>query len=125
MTQDGTGVAWLDRQTQASFERLLPRLAGQFGAAAERDAWQTFVERLNSHFPRLFRFLYRLYGDQYDFFYYLENILLIAARGALARLPELCALDAGREADPNWFRSNTTNQSLNLAPYEFVWLSLA
>ncbi len=125
MTQDGTGVAWLDRQAQASLERLLPRLEGQFGAAAERDAWQTFVERLNAHFPRLFRLLYRLYGDQYDFFYYLENILLIAACEALARPPELCALDAAREADPNWFRSNTTTQDLNSAPYEFVWLNPA
>ncbi len=106
MTQDGPGAAWLDRQARVSLERLLPRLKGQFGAAAERGTWQAFVERLNAHFPHLFRLLYQLYGDQYDFFYHLESILLTAARLALARPPELCALDAAREADLNWFHSN-------------------
>jgi amylosucrase len=105
-TQNRPEAAWLDRQAKVSLDRLLSRLEGQFGAAAENGAWQAFVERLNAHFPRLFRLLYQLYGSRYDFFYYLEKILLTATRLALARSPELRSLDATREEDPNWFHSN-------------------
>jgi amylosucrase len=106
MTQDGPEAAWLDRQAQASLERLLPRLRPQCGARDDAAAWQGIAKRLDDHFPRLFRLLYQLYGDQDDFFDHLETILLTAARLALARPPELRALDTARETDPDWFQSN-------------------
>ncbi len=61
--------------------------------------------RLEAQFPRLFGLLLHLYGDRYDFFYHLEQILAAAARMALARPAELSALDAAREADRDWFQS--------------------
>jgi amylosucrase len=106
MTPDRLEAVWLERQAQVSLERLLPRLEAQCTAPADGAGWGLFVQRLSTHFPRLFRLLYQLYGDQYDFFYHLESILITATRLALARPPELRALDAAREADPGWFQSN-------------------
>jgi len=106
MTQDSPEAVWLERQAQVSLERLLPRLEAQCTAPADGAGWRLFVQRLSTHFPRLFRLLYQLYGNQYDFFYHLESILLMATRLALARPPELRALDAARENDPGWFQSN-------------------
>jgi amylosucrase len=106
MTQDRPEAVWLEQQAQVSLERLLPRLEAQCTAPGDGAGWRLFVQRLSTHFPRLFRLLYQLYGNQYDFFDHLETILLTATRLALARPPELRALDAAREADPGWFQSN-------------------
>ncbi|HKL78199.1 MAG TPA: alpha-amylase family glycosyl hydrolase, partial [Gammaproteobacteria bacterium] len=72
---------------------------------ADPGEWEVFKERLDRHFPRLFRLLHGLYGSQYDFFYHLEVILASATEMWLARPDELKALDALREADPHWFQS--------------------
>jgi len=95
-----------ERQAQVSLERLLPRLEAQWPTAAEEAGWRLFAQRLTTHFPRLFHLLHQLYGQRDDFFDHLESILLTASRLALARPPELRALDAAREAKPGWFQSN-------------------
>jgi len=61
--------------------------------------------RLDEHWPRLFRLLYQLYGHHYDFFYYLESILLTAVDCWLERPPVLKDLDRKRENDPSWYLS--------------------
>jgi len=61
--------------------------------------------RLDEHWPRLFRLLYQLYGHHYDFFYYLESILLTAADCWLERSEPLKELDRKRENDPGWYLS--------------------
>lgn len=98
---------WLERQADLTLTRLLPRLEAAFRREAKADpaAWQTLTSRLQAHFERLFGLLYHLYGSQYDFFYHLEQILITAARMALARPTELKALDETRERDPLWFQS--------------------
>ncbi len=98
---------WLERQADLTLTRLLPRLEAAFRREAKADpaAWQTLINRLQAHFERLFGLLYHLYGSQYDFFYHLEQILITAARMALARPAELKALDETRERDPLWFQS--------------------
>ncbi len=98
--------AWLDQHAQLTLDRLLPALELRFAARTRSKVWRAFVQRLNVHFPRLFKLLFYLYSDQYDFFYHLETIVTTAARAALARSPELRALDAEREAEPQWFQSN-------------------
>ena len=65
--------------------RLLPRLEERFRDRVEPVEWQGYLERIKTHFPRLFRLLYQLYGSQYDFFYHLENILAIATSMWLER----------------------------------------
>ena len=64
------------------------------------------MTRLRAHFGRLFELTVRIYGDHYDFYYHLEELLAGMARSWLARPAELKALDADREANPNWFQSN-------------------
>src|SRR5512135_531738 len=103
-TQAQPDVVWFETQSRHTLERLLPRLADHSRMTA--DQWQAFTQRLNAHFPRLFKLLYRVYGQQYDFFYYLEELLHIAARMWLARSDQLKTLDVAREQNPQWFQSN-------------------
>src|ERR1041385_3812342 len=93
------------QQAQLSLSRILPRLEERFASQADPADWEAFAIRLNANFPDLFRLLLHLYGGHYDFFYQLESILATAARMWLDRPAELKALDALREADPQWFHS--------------------
>ncbi len=93
---------WFREQSQLTLERLLPRIDPILGASETRDI---FLERLDEHFPRLFHLLYDLYGNQYDFFFHLEQILSHMARMFVNRPPELKLLDTKREADLLWFQS--------------------
>ncbi len=69
------------------------------------ESMEVIDARLEEYWPRLFELLYRLYGDHYDFFYYLERILLTAIDCWLSRPPELAELDIRRENDPGWYLS--------------------
>ncbi len=93
---------WLAQEARTSLERLWPRLepalAGVSGAGR-------FRQRLDAQFPTLFRLLYQIYGDRYDFFYHLEQILLSAIRMFAQRPDALKAHDEARERDPQWFQS--------------------
>jgi len=91
-----------DKEANISLQRLLPRLTPRLAAGQERD---TFTRRLEQHFPALFRLLVDLYGQRYDFFYHLEQILITAAEGYAARPADLKALDDVREQNPHWFQS--------------------
>lgn len=94
-------------ETERSLHRLLPRLAQEFAAQQESQAWQHFLRRLDLHFPNLFRLLIGLYGGRYDFFYHLERIIALAARSWLERPADLKALDLAREANPDWYQAET------------------
>jgi amylosucrase len=98
----------MDFETAYTLERLLPRLEQRLGAAiADQPAvWAVFVRRLQQHFERLFDALRTLYGEQYDFFYYLEELLIEMAKAWFARPAVLRELDGQREANPDWFQSN-------------------
>lgn len=93
---------------QRSLARLLPRLNAQYAgfAAAHPQEWQTFLRRLQVHFPRLFTILLEIYGRQYDFFYHLEALLNHLAQSWVERPPDLKQLDSAREEDAGWFQSN-------------------
>ncbi|MEO0014808.1 MAG: hypothetical protein RLZZ535_3197, partial [Cyanobacteriota bacterium] len=94
------------KRSATSLSRLLPRLEERFCDHVDTVEWQGYLERINTHFPRLFQLLYQLYGNQYDFFYHLENILASATSMWLARSDDLKALDVMRQADPQWYQSN-------------------
>ncbi len=95
-----SSVAWRERQSTLTLDRVLPRLIGQFAGDA---GWSAVEHRIRAHFPVLFRELFAIYGERYDFLYHLEAILTAAIRMALARPADLRVLDTAREARPDWF----------------------
>ena len=97
---------WIQKQANFSLSRLLPLLTEKFSDKVEEGEWQRYIQRLTQHFPRLFGLLYRLYGKEYDFFYHLSEIINTATKAWIERSPELKALDAIREHDPEWYQSN-------------------
>ena len=99
----------LNRKIAISLQRLKPRLRSCLAenAAADPQAWQQFDQRLDVHFPRLFRLYHDLYRDNYDFFYHLEDLLCTLGRLWFARPPDLRVLDGEREKDPLWFQSQS------------------
>jgi len=97
---------WFEREAKVSLNRILPHLLPILTAADDdRTHAAAFLARLETHFPTIFTLLYELYGDRYDFFYFLERILLTAARMSAERPPELRNLDQQREDDPHWYKS--------------------
>jgi len=99
----------LNAEASSSLEKLLPRLRTAFSEqiAADAQAWKVLTERLDAHFPALFRLYHHLYAERYDFFYHLEALLVELAKAAFSRPADLRALDLEREANPLWFQSNT------------------
>ncbi len=95
----------LEIETSRTLSRLMPRIEAQFADQFGDADWEIFVDRLNAHFPRLFRLLVELHGSCYDFFYHLEQVLMLAAESWLQRPAELKQLDSERETDPRWFQS--------------------
>ena len=70
---------WLVLQAHLSLTRLLVRMNGRFAGETNAETWTKFTRRLEANFAQLFRLLLYLYGQHYDFFYHLENILAAAA----------------------------------------------
>ncbi len=96
----------LDYEADLSLRRLRPRLDAEWERSQTPDeAIDKFELRLKHHWPKAFKLLFELYGQRYDFFYHLEQILLTAARGWADRSETLRELDAHRINEPEWFQS--------------------
>lgn len=98
----------LPLETQRTLARLMPRIEARFGAeiASQPENWRAFQTRLETHFPRLFGLLLQLYGQRYDLYYHLEELLTLLAQSWFERRAELKELDSEREKSPRWFQSN-------------------
>ncbi|NPV86165.1 MAG: amylosucrase [Anaerolineae bacterium] len=98
----------LSYHAKRTFQRLYPSLEEHFASFAvnQPDEWKAFTCRLERHFEPLFGILYQLYGNVYDFYYYLEQLLICMAEAWEQRSRELKDLDAEREQNPHWFQSN-------------------
>ena len=94
------------KEIQTSLARLMPRLEARFADQVDQGDWHGYVQRIHTHFPRLFKLLFQLYGQQYDFFYHLEDIMATATQMWVERPDDLKALDVMREADPHWYQAN-------------------
>ncbi|TVR24571.1 MAG: amylosucrase [Anaerolineaceae bacterium] len=92
---------WAQQAAELTITRLLPRLEPLLKDDAHREG---FMRRLHMHLPRALWHLHRIYGDQFDFFYHLEQLLHTAASYHGERREALKQLDAQREADPLWFK---------------------
>ena len=64
-----------------------------------------FIARAITHLPRLRGLFQRLYGERDDWLDRLRDVVLLAAGSWASRSEELKALDARRDADPDWFES--------------------
>jgi amylosucrase len=98
----------LEYETRRTLKRLLPRVEQTLADQISTDAqgWDEFITRLDTHFPVLFKLYAEIYGDRYDFFYHLEDLLISLARAWFARPNDLRTLDKVRETNPLWFQSN-------------------
>ncbi len=93
-------------ESELSLKRLLPRIEPVWQAAGtEAKVQHEFETRLQEHWLPLFVLLRELYGDRYDFFYHLEQILVTAAQAWAHRPGALRAGDHHRVNEPDWFMS--------------------
>ncbi|PXA05530.1 amylosucrase [Coraliomargarita sinensis] len=98
-------------EAERSLRRIRPKILDRIERSeSSRFSFEERVEvidaRLAEHWERLFMLLHQLYGNHYDFFFYLENILLTAIDCWLNRPDDLYDLDIRRENDPGWYLSN-------------------
>jgi amylosucrase len=91
----------LAQQAVAARSHIDRRLA-EAGAGVD----EAFRGRLDAHFERLFTAFSDVYGERADCLEQLAALLVVAASAAAERPADLRALDAAREADPDWFLSN-------------------
>lgn len=98
----------IERESHRSLNRILPRVEGILKPLIERDrlGWEQFSSRLHRNFPTLFTYYADVYSDRYDFFFYLEDLVVSIARSWFSRSPDLRKLDSTRESNPRWFESN-------------------
>ncbi|MFT6926382.1 MAG: amylosucrase [Psychromonas sp.] len=73
-----------------------------------------FLSRLDKNFPALFAKLHHLYGEQYDFFYHLQQLVVHLAAGVAARSKKLKQKDKLRLNKPDWYRDQ---KMLGMAAY--------
>lgn len=97
-----------DKKITTTIKRLTIRLESRFSELIRSDpeSWEQFLVRFNDHFPTLFRSYYKLYRDQYDFYYHLEELICSLTRMWFLRPVDLRTLDKEREGNPLWYQSN-------------------
>jgi amylosucrase len=94
------------QQILAAKSFVVQRLAAAAAAEAGGSDWPAFASRFDAVFPTLCELFADLYGEREDCLDHLAELVLLAARSWRERSPDLKTLDAAREADPGWFRSN-------------------
>ncbi len=92
---------WSERHAAVALERLWPRIAPTLELPEAEQA--TFEARLHQEWPRLFRLFVELYGQHYDCFYHLEQLLIETANSWSVRPAWLKQRDAKREQHPHWY----------------------
>ena len=98
----------IEREANRTLKRLLPRAEKELtnSISADPQGWEQFTQRLQKNFTALFDLYLGLYGERYDFFFHLEDLIVSLARSWFARAADLRELDQAREQDPLWFQSN-------------------
>ena len=98
----------IEREARRSLTRILPRVKGILRSEIKKDrlGWEQLSSRLHKHFLMLFTLYADVYGDRYDFFFYLEDLILSMARLWFSRPQDLRQLDSAREENLRWFESN-------------------
>jgi amylosucrase len=99
---------WIEYHANRTIERLLPDLRKQSSEFIEKhpQEWEEFEKRLIENFNILFGLLHHLYGNQYDFFFHIRELVKILADSWINRPDDLKDLDRKRLLQPDWFQSN-------------------
>lgn len=96
----------LDFEAELTLQRILPRVLAFWPETPVSDpGFQEFQSRLTENWQSLFRHLYELYGNRYDFFYHIQEIAVTAAKAWKDRPESLRKVDAHRINNPDWFQS--------------------
>ncbi len=107
-SNDKSKIADLSFEAELTLKRVQPRLTAYWELQNESvEGIAEFEKRLQANWPRLFKLLLELYGDRYDFFYHVEQILVTCAEGWHQRPQKLRELDSLRDHAPDWFQSET------------------
>jgi amylosucrase len=93
---------WTERHAGVALERLWPRVAPTLVDLPETEQ-AAFEARLRQEWPRLFQLFVELYGQHYDCFYHLEQLLIEAAHSWVGRPTWLKQRDLSREQNPHWY----------------------
>lgn len=93
------------QQLKATRSYVLAALA-EAGMVLDDDDGTSFRARFDTQFPRLFEHFTTLYGAHENCLDHLSNLIILAFRSWRDRADDLKALDAEREAQPDWFQSN-------------------
>src|SRR5512139_4136550 len=98
----------IEHEASRTLKRLLPRVEKELtvSISADPQGWEQFTQRIQKNFPALFDLYLGLYGERYDFFFHLEDLIVSLARSWFARAADLRELDQAREQNPLWFQSN-------------------
>ena len=94
--------------SEITYQRLIPLIQQEvtlFESFTE-EKWQIFKHRLETHFDRLFGLLMEVYGEQFDFYYHLEQLILMMANYFFERPKKLVKRDLKRETDPYWYQDH-------------------
>ena len=91
---------------QTESQRCLARIIQNASWPTMSNAAKSVFEaRLAEEFPRLFGHLFKLYGHQYDFYFYLQELVNILATGYQQRPAALKRKDKQRLREPQWYQS--------------------
>lgn len=88
-------------ETTRSLQRIYANL--DLRPLSKTDA-RMFEQRLNKHFPRLFKLLFDIYGHRYDMSFHLQGLVDILLEGFKKRSTALKKKDKLRLKDPHWFQ---------------------
>jgi hypothetical protein len=72
----------IEREAYRSLNRILPRVEAVLKPEIKKDrqGWRQFSSRLHRNLPTLFTLYADVYSGRYDFFFYLEDLIVSIAR---------------------------------------------
>lgn len=91
----------LTLESQKTLNRILSQLDV---SGLPKTQQKEIIHRLEEHFPALFKHLFTVYGDQYDFHYHLSQLLSSLVTYYTQRSPTLKKLDRERSQQELWFK---------------------
>ncbi|QDT65484.1 alpha-amylase family glycosyl hydrolase [Calycomorphotria hydatis] len=93
-------------EAELSLKRLRPRLAEVWcDGSIDETSITEFEHRLEQHWPQLFELMFQLYGQRYDFFYHIDQIIRSAAQSWVDRPQPMRDLDRLRVHEADWYLS--------------------